>query len=65
MGWDSYELLNDPHGPRAVAESDCEFDPEIEAEFPANMSGKLTIEARGQTFRAEGGGAEGRTVATS
>lgn len=28
----------------------CEFDPEIEAEFPTNMSGKLTIEARGQTF---------------
>ena len=28
----------------------CAFDPEIEAEFPTNMSGKLTIEARGQTF---------------
>ena len=28
----------------------CEFDPEIEAEFPANMSGKLTIAARGQSF---------------
>src|SRR6185312_11683404 len=28
----------------------CEFDPEIEAEFPTNMSGRLTIEARGQTF---------------
>ncbi len=28
----------------------CEFDPEIEAEFPANMSGKLTITARGQNF---------------
>ena len=28
----------------------CEFDPEIEAEFPANMSGRLTIAARGQSF---------------
>jgi 2-methylcitrate dehydratase PrpD len=26
----------------------CELDPEIEAEFPANMSGKVTIAARGQ-----------------
>ena len=29
---------------------ECAFDPEIEAEFPTNMSGKLTIEARGRTF---------------
>jgi 2-methylcitrate dehydratase PrpD len=28
----------------------CEVDPEIEAEFPANMSGKLTVQARGQSF---------------
>jgi 2-methylcitrate dehydratase PrpD len=28
----------------------CTFDAEIEAEFPANMSGKLTVAARGQTF---------------
>ncbi len=28
----------------------CENDPEIEAEFPANMSGKLTITARGRSF---------------
>ena len=28
----------------------CEFDPEIEAEFPANMSGRLTIAARGKSF---------------
>jgi 2-methylcitrate dehydratase PrpD len=28
----------------------CEFDPEIEAEFPANMSGRLTIAARGRSF---------------
>ncbi len=35
---------------RLLPKVDCEFDPEIEAEFPANMSGKLTIEARGQRF---------------
>ena len=28
----------------------CVFDPEIEAEFPANMSGKLTVAARGQNL---------------
>jgi 2-methylcitrate dehydratase PrpD len=28
----------------------CTLDPEIEAEFPTNMSGKLTIEAKGQRF---------------
>jgi 2-methylcitrate dehydratase PrpD len=28
----------------------CAFDPEIEAEFPANMSGKLTVTAHGQSF---------------
>jgi len=27
-----------------------EFDPEIEAEFPTNMSDKLTMAARGQSF---------------
>jgi 2-methylcitrate dehydratase PrpD len=26
----------------------CEHDPQIEAEFPTNMSGKLTVHARGQ-----------------
>ena len=28
----------------------CEHDPEIEAEFPANMSGKVTIVAHGKSF---------------
>ena len=28
----------------------CQFDPEIEAEFPANMSGKVTIRARGKDY---------------
>jgi len=50
MGWDSYRHLNDPTIRGMLGKVTCEFDPEIEAEFPANMSGKLTIEARGRTF---------------
>lgn len=50
MGWDSYAGLNDPVIRGMLPKVACEFDPEIEAEFPTNMSGKLTIEARGQTF---------------
>jgi 2-methylcitrate dehydratase PrpD len=50
MGWDSYALLNDPTVRALLPKVECAFDPEIEAEFPANMSGKLTIEARGQVF---------------
>jgi 2-methylcitrate dehydratase PrpD len=50
MGWDSYRLLNDPTVRGLLPKVECAFDPEIEAEFPANMSGKLTIEARGQRF---------------
>ncbi|MGE0416174.1 MAG: MmgE/PrpD family protein [Acetobacteraceae bacterium] len=50
MGWDSYAGLNDPVVRSMLPKVSCEFDPEIEAEFPTNMSGKLTIEARGQTF---------------
>jgi len=50
MGWDSYQQLNDPTIRGMLGKVTCEFDPEIEAEFPTNMSGKLTIEARGQTF---------------
>ena len=50
MGWDSYKLLNDPVIRRLLPKVACGFDPEIEAEFPANMSGKLTIEARGRVF---------------
>jgi 2-methylcitrate dehydratase PrpD len=33
-----------------MAKIRCEHDPEIEAEFPRNMSGKITLVARGQTF---------------
>jgi len=50
MGWDSYALLGDPAVRALLPKVECQFDPEIEAEFPANMSGKLTIEARGQRF---------------
>jgi 2-methylcitrate dehydratase PrpD len=50
MGWDSYGLLNDAAIRGLLPKVSCEFDPEIEAEFPANMSGKLTIAARGQNY---------------
>jgi 2-methylcitrate dehydratase PrpD len=50
MGWDSYELLQDATVRSLLAKVTCTFDPEIEAEFPANMSGKLTVAARGRTF---------------
>ena len=50
MGWDSYKLLNDPTICSLLPKVTSAFDPEIEAEFPTNMSGKLTIEARGQIF---------------
>jgi 2-methylcitrate dehydratase PrpD len=50
MGWDSYGLLQDTTLRSLLPKVRCEIDPEIEAEFPANMSGKLTVEARGQKF---------------
>jgi 2-methylcitrate dehydratase PrpD len=50
MGWDSYGLLRDDTVRSLLPKVDCAFDPEIEAEFPTNMSGKLTIEARGRRF---------------
>jgi len=50
MGWDSYGLLHDPIVRSLLPKITCVFDPEIEAEFPANMAGKLAITARGQTF---------------
>ncbi len=50
MGWDSYKLLNDPTIRSLLPKVTSAFDPEIEAEFPTNMSAKLTIEARGQIF---------------
>jgi 2-methylcitrate dehydratase PrpD len=50
MGWDSYALLHDATVRLLLGKITCELDPEIEAEFPANMSGKVTIAARGQRF---------------
>ncbi len=50
MGWDSYGLLHDQTVRNMLPRIRCELDPEIEAEFPANMSGKITITARGQRF---------------
>ena len=48
--WDSYARLQDPAIRRLMPKVDCVHDPEIEAEFPANMSGAVTIAARGTTF---------------
>jgi 2-methylcitrate dehydratase PrpD len=50
MGWDSYQLLQDAVVRGLLPKISCELDPEIEAEFPANMSGKVSIVARGQKF---------------
>src|ERR1700677_3668095 len=50
MGWDSYKLLNDATIRSLLPKVTCEFDTEIEAEFPANMSGKLTIKTGNRTF---------------
>ena len=50
MGWDSYQQLDEPVIRAMLPKVDCIHDPEIEAEFPTNMSGKITIKARGQTF---------------
>ncbi|HEX5328020.1 MAG TPA: MmgE/PrpD family protein [Acetobacteraceae bacterium] len=50
MGWDSYSLLQDPVVRSLLPKVRCEVDPEIEAAFPANMAGKVTIGARGAMF---------------
>jgi 2-methylcitrate dehydratase PrpD len=50
MEWDSYKRLGDPALRSLMSKISCENDPEIEAEFPANMSGKLTVVAGGQTY---------------
>jgi 2-methylcitrate dehydratase PrpD len=50
MGWDSYAHLNDSVIRSLLPKVMCEEDPEIQAEFPANMSGKVTIRARGRDF---------------
>ncbi len=50
MGWDSYKLLNDNTIRAMLPKVHCAHDDEIEAEFPRNMSGKISLVARGQTF---------------
>jgi 2-methylcitrate dehydratase PrpD len=48
--WDSYERLQDPVIRGLLPKIHCEHDPEIEAQFPLNMSGKITLQARGRTY---------------
>lgn len=50
MAWESYKLLGDPVIRALMPKVDCVHDEDIEAEFPANMSGHITIDARGQRF---------------
>jgi 2-methylcitrate dehydratase PrpD len=50
MAWDSYRLLDDARLRALMGQITCENDPEVEADFPAHMSGKLTLRARGKVF---------------
>ena len=50
VGWDSYHLLDDAVIRGLMARVSCENDLAIEAEFPANMSGRLRVWARGHVF---------------
>ncbi|HYZ62480.1 MAG TPA: MmgE/PrpD family protein [Acetobacteraceae bacterium] len=51
MNWDSYGLLHDPSIRALLPRIACEQDEDVQREFPANMSGKLTVVARGQTWQ--------------
>jgi 2-methylcitrate dehydratase PrpD len=50
FGWDSYPHMNAPELRALMPRITCVEDPEIQAHFPANMAGKITIQARGQVF---------------
>ena len=50
MGWDSYAHLQDPVIRALLPKIRCVHDDAIEALFPANMAGRVTIRARGQVF---------------
>ncbi len=50
FGWDSYAGMQDPALRALMARTDCVEDADAQREFPANMSGKLTIRARGAVF---------------
>jgi 2-methylcitrate dehydratase PrpD len=51
MDWDSYRLLHDPLVRGLMGKVRCEFDPEIETEFPRNMAGKVTVAAGGRRYK--------------
>ena len=50
MDWDSYGALHDPVIRDLLPKFVCAPDPEIEAEFPTNMSGKVTILSNGKSY---------------
>jgi 2-methylcitrate dehydratase PrpD len=50
MDWDSYGGLQDPVIHDLLPKFVSVNDPEIEAEFPANMSGKVTILSNGKSY---------------
>ena len=50
MGWDSYALLDDPAIRALMARIDCVHDADVQADFPARISGRVTVLARGEEF---------------
>ena len=48
MNWDSYNLLHEGEIRRLMPLIACVHDEDIEAEFPDNMSARITIRARGE-----------------
>lgn len=50
MGWESYALLEDATVRALARRVSCVQDPEIEAEFPRNMSGRTTVHTARGTF---------------
>ncbi len=51
MGWDSYGNLFDPTIRGLLPKVVCEQDDDVQAIFPENMGGKVTVHARGQVFQ--------------
>ena len=50
MDWDSYGLLGDAAVRALLPSIRCEWDEAAEAEFPANMAGRLTVQAGGHEW---------------
>jgi 2-methylcitrate dehydratase PrpD len=50
MNWDTYAALEDPDIRALLPKIVCEQDPEIEAEFPTNMSAKVTVLTGGRRY---------------